>query len=214
MNAEQKELFRLAVLRVFDANRSRFGLGGEAVRHLAGLFGFVYPDQKPPSKPSNTWRASSSWRSFAKRIAPKTASGASRPPASRFWTNKGYDEKNAPKTTPPERSRTAPRGDRAPTAWGKRAGIMTGGSPRLLGGRAPSLSGNAKMVKQLVEDLRRNQAGLDPRGGGGGGCRRYSPGWPSSQATRRSGRWSGGWNSRRKNWTWRKEIPAGIQGPD
>ena len=46
MNAAQKELFRLAVLRVFDANRTRFGLGLEAVRHLAGLFGFVFPDRE------------------------------------------------------------------------------------------------------------------------------------------------------------------------
>ena len=40
MNAEQRELFRLALLRVLDANHTRYGLGVAALCHLAGLFGF------------------------------------------------------------------------------------------------------------------------------------------------------------------------------
>jgi hypothetical protein len=44
MNSQQKELFRLACLRVFAANDTRFGLGLEAVCHLACRFGFPLPD--------------------------------------------------------------------------------------------------------------------------------------------------------------------------
>ena len=40
MNAEQKELFRLAILRVLDANRTRFGLGPAAVGHALAIYGF------------------------------------------------------------------------------------------------------------------------------------------------------------------------------
>lgn len=43
MNAAQQELFDLAILRVLDANRSRFGLGVEAVRHLMSPYGFSSP---------------------------------------------------------------------------------------------------------------------------------------------------------------------------
>jgi hypothetical protein len=46
MNTDQRELFRLAVLRVFGSNRTRFGLSVEAIRHLAGLFGFVFPGRE------------------------------------------------------------------------------------------------------------------------------------------------------------------------
>ena len=44
MNLQQRELFRLACLRVMAANDTRFGLGIEAVCHLAGPFGFPSPD--------------------------------------------------------------------------------------------------------------------------------------------------------------------------
>ena len=40
MNAERRELFRLALLRVLDANHTRFGLGLAALKHLAASFGF------------------------------------------------------------------------------------------------------------------------------------------------------------------------------
>ncbi len=40
MNAEQKELFREAVLRVLDMNRTRFGLPATAIRLHVGQFGF------------------------------------------------------------------------------------------------------------------------------------------------------------------------------
>ena len=43
MNAEQKELFRMALLRVFGANKTRFGLGLPAVGHLVVMFGFSSP---------------------------------------------------------------------------------------------------------------------------------------------------------------------------
>ena len=40
MNAEAKELFRKAVLRVLDSNRSRYGLGVVAIGHQLMPFGF------------------------------------------------------------------------------------------------------------------------------------------------------------------------------
>jgi hypothetical protein len=43
MNPERRELFRLALLRVLDANHTRFGLGLPALGHLAGSFGFPTP---------------------------------------------------------------------------------------------------------------------------------------------------------------------------
>jgi hypothetical protein len=43
MTPEQKELFRLAVLRVLDANNTRFGLGRSAIGHSMTLFGFPQP---------------------------------------------------------------------------------------------------------------------------------------------------------------------------
>ena len=43
MNAAQQELFDLALLRVLDANRTRFGLGLAAVGHLTIEFGFPNP---------------------------------------------------------------------------------------------------------------------------------------------------------------------------
>ena len=41
MNAEQKELFRKAILRVLDGNRSRFGLGIVAIGHLLVAYSFT-----------------------------------------------------------------------------------------------------------------------------------------------------------------------------
>jgi hypothetical protein len=46
MNSEQKELFRLAMLRVFDANRTRYGLGIVAIAHHLTPFGFGAKDFK------------------------------------------------------------------------------------------------------------------------------------------------------------------------
>lgn len=40
MNSQQKELFRLALLRALHANQTRFGLSAEALRHLVSPFGF------------------------------------------------------------------------------------------------------------------------------------------------------------------------------
>ena len=40
MNAEQKELFRLVLLRVLDTNRTRFGLGVVALGHHLAPFAF------------------------------------------------------------------------------------------------------------------------------------------------------------------------------
>jgi hypothetical protein len=44
MTPEQQELFDLAILRVLDANRTRFGLGLTAVAHLLAPFGFPSPN--------------------------------------------------------------------------------------------------------------------------------------------------------------------------
>lgn len=41
MNPEGKELLRLAILRVLDANRTRFGLGVVAIAHLLSEFSFT-----------------------------------------------------------------------------------------------------------------------------------------------------------------------------
>lgn len=40
MNAEQTELFDKALLKVLDANRTRYGLTAAAMGHLAQSFGF------------------------------------------------------------------------------------------------------------------------------------------------------------------------------
>jgi hypothetical protein len=50
MTTEQRELFRLALLRVMDANHTRFGLSAAALGHLAAEFGF-------PSPPSQAVRS-------------------------------------------------------------------------------------------------------------------------------------------------------------
>jgi hypothetical protein len=44
VNAAQEELFDLAILRVLDANRTRYGLGLPALAHLIPQFGFPHPD--------------------------------------------------------------------------------------------------------------------------------------------------------------------------
>jgi hypothetical protein len=41
MKAESNELFHLAVLRVLETNRTRFGLGIVAISHHLALFGFT-----------------------------------------------------------------------------------------------------------------------------------------------------------------------------
>ena len=41
MTSEQKEIFRLAILRVLDANRTRFGLSVPAITTHLAQFGFT-----------------------------------------------------------------------------------------------------------------------------------------------------------------------------
>lgn len=41
MNAESKQLFRKAILRVLDANRTRYGLGIVAIGHLLAAYSFT-----------------------------------------------------------------------------------------------------------------------------------------------------------------------------
>jgi hypothetical protein len=44
MKPHQRELLRLALLRVLEANATPYGLGIEALRHLASQFGFLSPE--------------------------------------------------------------------------------------------------------------------------------------------------------------------------
>lgn len=44
MIEEQKALFRTAILRVLDANRTRFGVGLPAIGHMTVQFGFANPE--------------------------------------------------------------------------------------------------------------------------------------------------------------------------
>ena len=44
MNPHQRELLRLALLRVLEANPTVYGLGLEALCHLASRFGFTSPE--------------------------------------------------------------------------------------------------------------------------------------------------------------------------
>jgi len=44
MTAAQQELFDLAILRVLDANRARYGLTAAATGHLMAEFGFPSPN--------------------------------------------------------------------------------------------------------------------------------------------------------------------------
>ena len=46
LTAEQRELLRTAILRVFEANNTRFGLGVPAVCHALGIFGFPAADSR------------------------------------------------------------------------------------------------------------------------------------------------------------------------
>ena len=46
MNEQQLELFRVAGLRVFESNNTRFGLGVPALCHAMAVFGFPSPDQE------------------------------------------------------------------------------------------------------------------------------------------------------------------------
>jgi len=71
MNTQQKELFRVALLRVFDANRTRFGFGIEAARHLAGLFGFVFPDREDTAAAIDYLARKQLLEEVAKRISPE-----------------------------------------------------------------------------------------------------------------------------------------------
>ena len=41
MRGQERELFRLALLRVLEANHTRYGLGAAALAHLASIYGFV-----------------------------------------------------------------------------------------------------------------------------------------------------------------------------
>lgn len=44
MKPAQQELFDLAILRVLDANRTRYGLTAAAIGHLIAEFGFAAPE--------------------------------------------------------------------------------------------------------------------------------------------------------------------------
>jgi hypothetical protein len=44
MTAEQLELFRLAILKIADANRTRFGLTKTAFIHVLPMYGFQVTD--------------------------------------------------------------------------------------------------------------------------------------------------------------------------
>ena len=44
MTPEQRELFRIAILRVLDNNNTRFGLGGKAIAHHLPIYGFSNAD--------------------------------------------------------------------------------------------------------------------------------------------------------------------------
>ncbi len=41
MNAEQREALHIVLLRLLDANQTRFGLGPQALSVLAGTYGFA-----------------------------------------------------------------------------------------------------------------------------------------------------------------------------
>lgn len=43
MSPELKEQFRMAILKVLDANNTRFGLTVPAVSHMLPMFGFSHP---------------------------------------------------------------------------------------------------------------------------------------------------------------------------
>ena len=88
MNAEQRELFRLALLRVFEANQTRYGLGLAALGHLGMTFGFfnAKPEQlerevaylqdkgyiaqlfKPVSPENRVWRITAAGRDFLAQL--------------------------------------------------------------------------------------------------------------------------------------------------
>lgn len=44
MNAQQRELFRFAILRVLEANNTRFGLSAETIAVFMGQHGFKRPN--------------------------------------------------------------------------------------------------------------------------------------------------------------------------
>ncbi len=75
MNAQQRELFRLALLRVLENNQTGRGLGAQALKLLVGAFGFtpsesaideaieylegkgfIYSPAKSITPESRTWR--------------------------------------------------------------------------------------------------------------------------------------------------------------
>ncbi len=88
MNAEQRESFRLALLRVLEANNTQYGLGLAALGHLATTFGFsrarisdvereiVYLEDKgyaiqlvkPISPENRVWRITAEGRDYLARL--------------------------------------------------------------------------------------------------------------------------------------------------
>jgi hypothetical protein len=44
MTAEQQEFFRLAILKVLDSNKTRFGLSVPAIIHVLPMFGFPHAE--------------------------------------------------------------------------------------------------------------------------------------------------------------------------
>lgn len=88
MNPETRELFRKALLRVLDANNTRFGLGAKALGHLVASYGFSSPNEsdlktelqyledkklitecmKGVSPENRSWRISAEGRDFVAQL--------------------------------------------------------------------------------------------------------------------------------------------------
>jgi DNA-binding PadR family transcriptional regulator len=90
MNPQTRELLRLALLRVLEANSTRYGLGLEALRHLTTPFGFYLPEPelveaeiryfedkgfatqiaKPISPENRAWRITAGGRDYLASLSP------------------------------------------------------------------------------------------------------------------------------------------------
>jgi len=89
MNAQNRELFRLALLRLLDANHTRFGLTVPALCHLLPMFGFARANPemteaeieyladkgqvalvfKPISPENRAWRITAEGRDFLAELS-------------------------------------------------------------------------------------------------------------------------------------------------
>jgi hypothetical protein len=73
MNTEQRELFRLALLRVLDANHTRFGLSLSALGHLVATFGFPNPQLRQLERELQYLEDKSHVASMVKSVSPENA---------------------------------------------------------------------------------------------------------------------------------------------